>query len=143
MDLFATALLLSVASCYTLTYIYPQQGHLHILLSTMFFSLVQGKPICVLVNKTDLLDPNAEDKQQQQQQVVVPSELQQLLQTRAQNQPHPIAFGQQPAQQQQQQQQQQQVSTTKLQHGMTVMQASALTGAGVQSVLQWLVCELC
>jgi predicted GTPase len=101
--------------------------------------LLQGKPVCVLVNKTDLLDPTAEDKEQRQQQV--PAELQQLLQTLAHKQTHTHFLGPEPAQQQQQQ-----ASKTKLQqqqHGMTVMQASALTGAGIQLFLQWLVCESC
>lgn len=89
--------------------------------------LLQDKPVCIVFNKTDLLQ---QDKAHEQQQPVLSAELLQLLQL--------------PEQSRELRGTEEQVqSPGRKQHAVTVLQTSALTGAGIQSLLQWMVSETC
>lgn len=89
--------------------------------------LLQGKPVCIVFNKADLLQ---QGKAHEQQQLVLSAELLQLLQL--------------PERSRELHGTEQQVSSPgRPQHAVTVLQTSALTGGGIQSLLQWIVSETC
>jgi hypothetical protein len=95
-------------------------------LSVLLLLLLQSKPVCIVLNKQDLLQPGGVH---QQQQPVLSAEVLQLLQLPEQS----IGLHRM----------EQQVQSPGQQHAVTVLQTSALTGAGIQSVLQWVVSEAC